>query len=150
MHPEMTTRSLIFTENSLINNRHLDSVQKCDLETKSWDQNMCFEVQTNFGGILKARKQILSTPCCCCSSEGNRTTGKSYYLLSVCLKKIDLITPPILHASSFLKQRFGLLLPPLCYLEQRGVRVRAAGCRNSWLPRTSPFVHWGYIFQYGT
>lgn len=76
-----------------------------------------------FWGNMQGQEADLSTPCCCCSSEGNRTTGKSYYLLSVCLKKIDQITSLTLCASSFLKQRFGLLLHPLCYLEQRGIRA---------------------------
>lgn len=71
---------------------------------------------------MQSQEADLSTPCCC-SSEGNRTTGKSYYLLLVCLEKIDQITSPSLRASSFLKQRFGLLLHPLCNPEQRGVRA---------------------------
>lgn len=87
MHPEMTTTSLIFTENSLINNKHLDSVQKCDLETKSWDQNMCFEVQTNFGGILKARKQIWVLP-----------------VAAVHQKEMGLLESPITYYQSVLKR----------------------------------------------
>lgn len=45
-----------------MNKKYFDSVQKCDLETKSWNQNMCFEAQTNSEGICKARKQIWVLP----------------------------------------------------------------------------------------
>lgn len=99
---------------------------------------------------MQSQEEDLSSTCCCCTSERNRTTGKSYYWLSVCLKKIDQITSPILGARSFLKQRFGLLQHPLCYLEQRGVRADDSRLQKFLASKylmlnTSPFVHWGWV-----
>lgn len=70
-----------------MNNKHFDSVQKCDLETKSWNQNMCSKAQTNFGGICKARKKIWVLP-----------------VAVVPQKEIGLLESPIIDYQSVLKR----------------------------------------------